>query len=95
MAQLQKCLVHPVWGLPLDVYLSISKDRPLRLPPAPDKVNQSLTLLGTGKATIEALEICLSLVNNQHELRVIMREDLLSGCMIALRQYCAENRVSL
>ncbi|CAE6463516.1 unnamed protein product [Rhizoctonia solani] len=89
--QPEKFLVHPVWGLPLDVYLAHSRNLPPLLPPHPNKVKESLNLLGTGKASIKTLEICLSLVNNQNEITVFMRDDLLAGCMIGLRHYCDEN----
>ncbi|CAE6501707.1 unnamed protein product [Rhizoctonia solani] len=89
--QLQRSLAHPIWGLPLDVYLAYTKSQtPINLP-HPHDINNSLDVLRTGKVTCEDLEICLSLVNNQIELRSIMRQDLLAGCMTALRQYCGEN----
>ncbi|KAF8703134.1 hypothetical protein RHS03_06264, partial [Rhizoctonia solani] len=89
--QLQKYLVHSAWGLPLDVYLAYAKKLPPPLPPHPDKVNDSLDLISTGKASLRDLETCLSLVNNQNEIKVFMREGLLTGCVTALRRYCEEN----
>lgn len=93
--QLQHSLAHPIWGLPLDTYLAYTKiQTPVNLR-HPHEISNSLDVLRTGKATCEDLEICLSLVNNQIELQSIMRQDLLTGCMTALRQYCSENPVSI
>ncbi|KDN35090.1 hypothetical protein RSAG8_11872, partial [Rhizoctonia solani AG-8 WAC10335] len=89
--QLQKSSVHPAWGLPLDVYLAYTKNRASIMLPHPSDINNSLDLLSAGKAKCEDLEICLSLVGNQNEIKLIMRQDLLAGCMTMLRQYCDEN----
>ncbi|KAH7332846.1 hypothetical protein B0J17DRAFT_677816 [Rhizoctonia solani] len=90
-SQLQRSLIHPVWGPPLDIYLSYSKSQvPVTLP-HPDDIRNCLDILTSGNATCESLEICLSLVNSQHELKLTMRQGLLAGCMTALRQYCDEN----
>lgn len=85
-------LAHPDWGLPLDLYLAqpeINQTPLLYLDLG--RIIQSLNLLKTGEATCETLELCLTLANDHNALRLIIRENLLSGCMLAVRDYFQEN----
>ncbi|CAE7143470.1 unnamed protein product [Rhizoctonia solani] len=91
MNQLQRPPIHPLWGLPLHVYLTCTNNQAPILLPHLDDINNSLELLSTGEPTCEALELCLSLSGSQSELKLIMRQGLLPGCMAALRRYCNEN----